>query len=206
MTTFLLIRHGDNDMIEDRVLTGRQPGVSLNANGRHQASSLAAHLGALSIRAIYSSPMERTRETAQPLADKLGQPVHLLQEINEVDFGDWTGFSYRELAEDPQWRAYKSFRSGTRTLGGEMSIQVQQRMICILETLRNRHEHDLVAIFSHGDPIRTVIAHFLGMPLDFIHRLQISPASVSALDYASRQARVLCVNHTAAADGALPLS
>ena len=206
MTTFLLIRHGDNDMIEGRVLTGRRPGVSLNANGRRQASDLAVHLSDLPIEAIYSSPMERTRETAQPLAEKLGLPVHTLQEINEVDFGDWTGSSYRELAEDPQWRAYKSFRSGIRTLGGEMSIQVQQRMICVLETLRNRHENEVVAIFSHGDPIRTVIAHFLGMPLDFIHRLQISPASVSALDYTSSQARVLCVNHTAAADGALPFT
>jgi probable phosphoglycerate mutase len=201
MTVFLLIRHADNDMLGSQVLAGRGPGVSLNENGRSQSHRLARRLAALPIEAIYSSPLERTRETAGPLAEKLGKPVQVMQEINEVDFGDWTGSSFAELSDNPRWKAFNTFRSSTRTPGGEMSIQVQQRMIGALEELCTRHPKAMVALFSHGDPIRTVIAHFLGIPLDFITRLRISPASVSVVDFTCRSARVLCVNYTAAADG-----
>ncbi|MGA6926462.1 MAG: histidine phosphatase family protein [Desulfosarcina sp.] len=199
MTVFLLIRHGDNDMIAGRRLAGRIPGTSLNETGHHQASRLADQLADLPIRAIYSSPLERTRETARPLAEKLGMPVRTLDEVNEVDFGRWSGRSFDRLPEDPLWRAYNLFRSGTRTPGGEMSIEVQQRMVSVMEKIRQASGQEMVALFSHGDPIRTAIAHFLGLPLDFIHRLRIDLASVSAIDYGSDAVRVLYVNRTGTA-------
>jgi probable phosphomutase (TIGR03848 family) len=201
MTTFLLIRHGNNDMLDRRILIGRTPGISLNAEGRGQAVDLAGHLASLPIQALYSSPMERTRETAQPLAERLDQPVHILEEVNEVDFGTWTGRGFDQLANDPQWKAYRAFRSGSRIPGGEMIIQVQQRMIVAMETLCNRHGQGMVAIFSHGDPIRTAIAYFLGMPLDFLLRLRINTASVSVVEYNSSRCDVLCINHVPAGAG-----
>ena len=204
MTTFLLIRHGNNDMLDRRVLIGRSPGISLNADGRRQATALAGYLAALPIRAVYSSPMERTRETAAPLAERLGQPVRILEEINEVDFGEWTGFDFDRLSGDPRWKTYRTFRSGGRIPGGEMLVQVQQRMIAALEALRQQHARDMVALFSHGDPIRSALAHFLGIPLDMIKRLRIGTASVSVVDYSSRGAAVQCVNHVAA-DGTFPI-
>lgn len=204
MTTFLLIRHGNNDMIDRRVLIGRTPGISLNADGRSQAAGLAGSLAALPIRAVYSSPMERTRETAAPLAERLGRPVQILEQINEVDFGEWTGCDFDQLSADPRWEDYRTFRSGACIPGGEMLVQVQQRMVAVLETLRARHVREMVALFSHGDPIRTAVAHCLGIPLDRIKRLRISTASVSAVEYTTRGVAVLCVNHIAA-DGTFPI-
>jgi probable phosphomutase (TIGR03848 family) len=204
MTTYLLIRHGNNDMIDRGVLIGRTPGISLNADGRRQAAALAEHLAALPIRAVYSSPMERTRETAAPLSERLGRSVQILEPINEVDFGEWTGWDFDQLSADPRWKAYRAFRSSSRIPGGEMLLQVQQRMIAALETLRARHERDMVALFSHGDPIRTVVAHCLGIPLDLIKRLRISTASISVVDRTPRGVRVLCVNHVAAG-GTFPI-
>jgi probable phosphoglycerate mutase len=204
MTTFLLIRHGNNDMIDRRVLIGRSPGISLNTDGRRQAGALAGHLAALPIQAVYSSPMERTRETAAPLAERLGRPVRILEEINEVDYGEWTGFDIDSLSDDPRWKTYRTFRSGSRIPGGEMLVQVQQRMIAALEALCQRHARDMVALFSHGDPIRAALAHFLGIPLDLSKRLRIGTASVSVVDYSPKGSAVLCVNHVVA-DGAFPI-
>src|SRR5436305_11011237 len=90
MATFFLIRHGANDLL-DRAIAGRLPGVHLNAHGRQQAERLAERLAQEPIRRIYSSPLERARETAQPLADRLGLEMRIAPELNEIDFGDWAG-------------------------------------------------------------------------------------------------------------------
>lgn len=76
-------------------------------------------------------------------------------------------------------------------------FMVQQRMVSAMEQIAREHGRDTVALFSHGDPIRLALAHFLGMPIDFIHRLQISPASVSAVDFTSDGVRVAVVNRRA---------
>jgi broad specificity phosphatase PhoE len=192
---FLLIRHGDNDHLHRRILAGRQSGVHLNERGRKQAAELARVMTPLSIEAIYSSPMDRARETAEPLAIQLGLPIHLLPALNEIEFGTWTGIPYDQLTDDPRWRAFNSFRSSTRVPGGEIIFEVQTRMLTALEELCGLHPEGLVTVFGHGDPIRTVLAHFMGMPLDLIPRLRLNPASISAVNFASWGAEVLCINH-----------
>ncbi len=199
MTRFLLIRHGANDMLKSDILSGRAAGVHLNAEGRRQASDLADRLSEFPIKAVYSSPLERTRETAEFIARKLEKTVHLAPAANEIDFGSWTGRTHRELAHDPQWRAYNAFRSVVRIPSGEIILEVQVRMIGVLEELCSRHPDEMIALVSHGDPIRTVIAYCLDMPLGDILRFEISPASVSIVDFSTSQApRVLCVNHSGA--------
>jgi broad specificity phosphatase PhoE len=193
---FLLIRHGDNDQLHRRILAGRQSGVHLNEHGRRQAAELAHAMASLSLEAIYSSPLERARETAEPLSVQSGLPIHLLPGLDEIDFGAWTGASFERLADDPRWRAFNSFRSSTRIPGGEIIVEVQTRMLAVLEDLCALHPDGLVAVFGHGDPIRTVLAHFMGMPLDLIPRLRLNPASISAVNFASWGAEVLCVNHS----------
>ncbi len=194
MALFLLIRHAENDFLQRRILAGRSPGVHLNARGRRQAEELAQALAGLRIEAVYSSPLERARETAEPFAIQAGLPVHLLPALNEIDFGAWTGAGFDRLAGDPHWSAFNSFRSSTRTPGGEIIFEVQARMLAALEELCAFHGDGRVAVFGHGDPLKTVVAHFLGMPLDFITRLNIDPASVSAVRFASWGAKVLFIN------------
>lgn len=195
MAIFLLIRHGANDTIKSSILAGRSPGVHLNDQGRRQAQALAAYLSPLNLAAVYSSPLERTMETAEPVARAQGKTVKILPALNEVDFGRWTGRSFDSLAGDPQWNAFNLSRSGTRIPGGEIGLEVQLRMIGALEELREKHEQGLIALVSHGDPIRSAVAHCLGLPLDAILRIEVSPASVSAVDFTYWHApRVLCIN------------
>ncbi len=101
-----------------------------------------------------------------------------------------------ELDRRDDWRRFNRFRSGVRAPGGEMMIETQARMIRQLECLRARHSEEAVAVVSHGDPIRSVIAYYLGTPIDLAARIEISPASLSVIHLAEWGARVMSVNET----------
>jgi len=178
--TLLLIRHAACDHVGRR-LAGRSPGVHLNADGRHQAEALAAALARLPIGAVYSGPLERARETGAVLAERLGRPLGAASGLDELDYGDWTGRTLESLSDDPTWRAFNASRSTTRIPGGESMDEVVARAGAELERLRRAHPGGLVAAVSHGDVIRGLLLHALGVSLDHIHRLEIAPASVSVL-------------------------
>lgn len=197
MTRFLLIRHGLTEHV-GHVLSGRLPGVHLNDAGRRQAEALAERLAGLPIAALYSSPLERARATAAPLARRLGQEVRIEDGLNEIDIGAWTGRRFTELHDDPLWQRFNRFRSGTRAPGGELMSEVQARMATTLERLHARHPDDYVAVVSHADPLRAVLLHYAGMPLDFFLRLEISPTSVSVLDLHDHGAVILRLNDSGA--------
>jgi broad specificity phosphatase PhoE len=197
VTTFFLIRHAERTGDQD-LLAGRTPGFHLTATGREQATKLARHLAAEPIRHVFSSPMERARETAEPLARQLGLVVEVLPAIHEIDSGQWTGQLFRELdAGDATWRRFNRVRSLTRIPGGESMVEVQARFINALLELHQTFPDDDIALVSHADPIKIALAAFLGAPLDFYDRLEIGLASVSevALDHGG--ARVRRINDTA---------
>jgi probable phosphomutase (TIGR03848 family) len=193
MTTFLLIRHGLTDAVGN-LMTGHNAGVHLNATGRDQAASLPRRLGAVSLAAIYSSPLERARETAQPVADAFGLRVNVEPRFIEVDFGGWTDRRFADLADDPQWQLYNAFRGVTRPPGGEALVDVQRRTVDALFDLRAQHPGDVVAVVSHADTLRAVLLYFLGMPIDFVLRLDLAPARISVLQLGEGAPRVLQVN------------
>lgn len=195
MTHLLLIRHGEHDLL-NRALAGRMPSVHLNSSGLRQVDELAGHLAEHPIRAIYASALERARESAEPLASRLGLPVLTAPEINEVDFGDWTGCTFRELHGNPEWQRFNEYRSGTPIPGGESMQAVQARMVSFLERVRLEHPDSTVAAFGHGDPIKMALMHCLSIPIDFLHRLEISTASVSTVELHEGPARVTRVNWT----------
>jgi broad specificity phosphatase PhoE len=195
MTTFLLIRHALCDPV-GKAIAGRTPGVHLNVPGLAQAEALATRVGSLPISAIYSSPLERALETAEPLARRLHLRVSPLAGLNEVDFGDWTGLTLAALAEITEWREFNTRRSTTRIPNGEIISEVVARVSEELERLRRQHESELVAVVSHGDVLRGLLSHVLGMPLDLLHRLEVEPASVSVLSYAGGAPRLLLMNST----------
>ncbi|MFP4071401.1 MAG: histidine phosphatase family protein [Desulfovibrionales bacterium] len=193
MSLIYLVRHGDNDTV-GRLITGRRPGVHLNESGREQAVQVAERLRPLHIDHIASSPMERCLETAAPLARQTGRAVDVRERLNEIDFGQWSGLDYSELDSRPGWREFNTFRSGTRIPGGEMLAEVQARMVAEVHGLSRDFSGGKVAIFSHGDPIKTVLAYFLGFPLDNVLRLEVSPGSISILSLGAETARVLGIN------------
>lgn len=196
VTTFYLIRHGANDWIGKRI-AGWTPGVHLNEAGRAQAQALAERLAREPIQQIICSPLERTRETAEPLARKLSLPIQTSEAVGEIRFGDWTGKTMDELTCDPKWKLFNTFRSGTRIPNGELMSEAQARMVTEIERLRYQFPNQGVAICSHGDPIRAALTYFLGMPLDFFQRIEISPTSVSVLVFDSFGAKILRLNCSA---------
>jgi probable phosphomutase (TIGR03848 family) len=198
MTTYLLIRHALCDPI-GQAIAGRSPGVSLNPAGRQQAEALASRLAELPIVAVYSSPLERAVETARPIAERKGVPVEPLQGFNEIDFGEWTGRTLVELDPLPEWQSFNSYRSGSRIPGGETMLEVLTRTLREFERLQLLHpEGSLVVIVSHADVLRLAIAHFLGMPLDLLLRLELGPASVSIVELQSYGPRLLLLNSAVA--------
>lgn len=196
MTTFLLIRHAATDWI-GRGLAGRLPGVHLSGDGGRQAAELAAWLEHTHIHAIYASPLERTQETAAALAQSRGLEVQADPAFLEIDFGGWTGSSFANLEHEAGWRDFNQFRSTVSAPEGENATDVQARVVRGLEKLRARHQDQTVAIVSHGDVIKAAIMHYLAIPLDFLLRFEISPASVSIVQVHNTGPHVVAVNRTA---------
>jgi broad specificity phosphatase PhoE len=188
VTKFFLIRHAENDLV-GHTLAGRMPGVHLNDAGRRQAARLAAKLIDSGITKICSSPMERAVETAEPLADRLGLKIEIRSGFNELNFGDWTGHKFAELEAQERWRQWNSYRLGIRPPNGEMMIEVQSRFVVEIERLRADMPETNIAIFSHGDPLKSALMYYIGAPLDHFRRFEISPAgySILALDDWSSQ-------------------
>lgn len=195
-TTFvLLIRHGENDWVGTDRLAGRTPGVHLNEKGRQQAADLAALLKEQPIAAVYSSPLERCMETAEPLARALGMSVRAEPGVMEVNYGDWQGQSLKELSKLPDWHMVQHFPSTYRFPQGETLRETQARAVSTIERLHEQHSNEVVAVFSHGDIIRTTVAHFLGTPIDLFQRVIINTASVSVLALHDRRPMVLGMNY-----------
>lgn len=195
MATFLLIRHAAPDL-PGPVMSGRTPGVHLCPRGREQAKALAERLAEAPIRAIYSSPLERTRETAECLARRLELLVQVRPELGELDFGEWTGKMLNELEPLPEWALFNQFRSVRRIPGGETLQEAQARMVRFMIRLHEEQPDGLIALVSHSDVIKAALVYFLGMPLDLMHRIEIDQASVSAVAFEEWTTRVLYVNHS----------
>ena len=194
-TTFLLVRHAAHSAL-GKMITGRMPGVSLSAEGRSQAEALAERLSSLPLAAVYSSPLERTLETAEPLARRHGLEVRVTDQVVEMDFGEWTGVSFENLESDPRWKNFNLFRSGTPAPGGEMMAEVQVHAVRELDRLRLLHPGELVAIVSHADVIRALLAYYLGVHLDLFQRMEIVPASVSVVRLFDWGPQVVRLNDT----------
>lgn len=194
-TLVLLVRHGLTPTT-GRVLPGRAPGLHLSDAGAAQALRLAERLDGLALDALYSSPLERARETAAPTASARGLDVAVSTGLVECDFGDWTGRELAELSRLPEWDAVQRTPSTFRFPGGESFAEAQERMLAAVERIRAAHTGGTVACFSHADPIRLLLAHYLGTPLDAFQRIWIDTASVSALWFAEAAPAVLTSNST----------
>lgn len=188
------MRHGAHDLA-GVALAGRLPQVALNPQGRAQAEALANALSASGINALYSSPQRRTRETALAIAQRLQLPVHDAPEFDEIDFGEWTGRSFSELAAgSPGWREWVERRAGATPPGGEAFVKVRQRVLEGADRLRRAHPADAVVVVSHADVIKALIATHLNMSLNDLERFEIGCATVSVIDMGEGWAKVKCVN------------
>ena len=195
-TLVLLVRHGQT-ATTGTILPGRAKGLHLAEIGLGQARRAAERLADLKqIDAVYSSPLERARETAAPIAAARSLKVLIERSLLECDFGEWTGQELKSLMKLPEWKTVQRYPSGFRFPGGESFSEMQQRIVGSLETLRNRHPGGVVVAVSHADPIKAAVAHALGTHLDLFQRIVISTCSVTAIAYGDGGPTVLTVNST----------
>jgi probable phosphomutase (TIGR03848 family) len=195
MNRLLLIRHALNDWVGKRV-AGWTPGVSLNEEGREQAARLAQALEPVPLQALYSSPLERAVETAEPIAKSHGLPMEIRDSIGESRYGELEGKPIEDIFKEDLWEKWRLNPSRTRFPGAETTYEVQVRVVEQLEQILQDHPEGNVAVVTHADPIRVAVAHYVGLPLDLLGRLWVSPASVSVLRFDEWGPRLTCLSHT----------
>lgn len=196
-TTILLVRHGVTSST-GKVLPGRAKGLHLSETGIAQAETAATRIADLSKQptALYVSPLERTRETAAPIARALGLKAQIHRGLIECDFGDWTGAQLSALQKKPEWRTVQTAPSAFRFPNGESFTDMQRRIWDALCEIAERHRGETVVAVSHADPIKAAVTYAQGVPLDLFQRTVISTCSVSALMLGTGSPVVLSVNNT----------
>lgn len=198
MTTILLIRHAVNDFVKTGKLAGWTPEVHLNEEGHAQAAALGERLAAAPLDHIYSSPLERTMETAAAIQKHHPRlEIEQNREIGEVKYGDWEGMEIAALRKRKMWDVVQEYPSRARFPNGETMRGVQVRAVNEIERLVAAHPRQMIAIVSHADLIKMVLAHYLGMHLDNFQRIVVSPASISTLMLAHGRPFIASMNDIA---------
>lgn len=195
-TLVLLVRHGQTPTT-GKTLPGRARGLHLAEQGRAQAQQAADRIAALKdVAAIYASPMERTQDTAKPIAKARKLRLRTHKGLNECDFGEWTGSELKALNKLPEWRTVQRYPSGFRFPGGESFQEMQARICSAIADLVARHPGQTVVAVSHADPIKAAVASAMGTHLDLFQRIVVSPCSITAILYGPDGPVVLAVNST----------
>ncbi len=195
-TVIIMVRHGKTPST-GKLLPGRTAGLHLSDTGQIEALDVAERLSNLSeVSAIYSSPLERARETAMPIGKIFNKKVVINKGLLECDFGKWTGKELGKLMKLPEWSTVQRAPSTFRFPNGESFTEMQTRMVSTLDGLRKAHPGGIVICISHADPIKAAVAHAMGTHLDLFQRIVISTCSVSAVSYSAHGPVVLTVNST----------
>jgi broad specificity phosphatase PhoE len=196
MALLHLLRHGQHDL-GGGVLAGRMPGVGLTERGRAEIAAASEQLAGENIAALYASPLQRTRESAEIVSARLELPIEFRDDLVELDFGEWTGATFDSIRADPRWRSWSQHRSLSRIPGGETMRVVQFRAVEAILEIGERHRDAACVIVSHGDVIRSALVFALGMPLDFYGRIEVAQGSLSTIRIDEGGIRVVSINERA---------
>jgi len=195
MPLLLLIRHGENEYVKTGKLAGRLPGIHLNERGRKQAAELAEALKQIPLKAIYSSPLERAVETAEPIVEGRKLEIQLRPELMDNDIGKWQGRSLKQLNRTKIWKKVQQAPSRFKFPEGESFLETQTRIASCLDDIAASHKpKDIVAVVFHADPIKLAVAHYMGIPLDHFQRLACDTGSVTVLYLSEMGAHLIKLN------------
>ena len=208
-TLIIFVRHGRTPTTGTK-LPGRAPNLHLSDEGKSQAEMIAKEIKKSSnsflgtkVSAVYASPMERTQETAKPIAKTLNLRVRTLQGLNECDFGDWTGRRLRDLSKLKSWSIIQKQPSSFRFPNGESFTEMQNRILKTVDKILERHSGETVVCVSHADPIKAILASAVGTPLDLFQRILVGPCSASVVLYTKERPLVLTLNSNGNFNGSL---
>ncbi|MBA4376219.1 MAG: phosphoglycerate mutase [Anaerolinea sp.] len=193
MTTLFLVRHGKTESSGKR-LCGNLRGIHLNEFGKQQAEIIANYVAEFPIKAIFSSPLERTMETAMPLVQKTNLTITPQEFLREIDFGDFQGKG-EELLESPIWKEFNEHPAKVRFPNGETIHESQKRVVEGLDKLCSEFSaNDQIVIVSHCEALRLAVAFALGAPIDAYQRLTIDPGSITRIEWQDGRYRLLSLN------------
>lgn len=195
MQLVLLIRHGLAEYKPGR-LYGWTPGVHLSAEGRDQVKRLAERLEPVKLNAIYSSPLERCSETAQAILAGRKLNIDVVEGLGEVKYGSWQGKTFKSLIKQPLWRTVQMVPSQATFPGGESLLAMQTRGVLAIEEIRKKHKQGTIAVVSHADMIKALVAHYLGLHLDLFQRIHIDTASLTAIAFHGAFPRIVRMSDT----------
>jgi probable phosphoglycerate mutase len=196
MPLLLLIRHGENDFVKTGKLPGQSAGIHLNERGQKQAQALGEALTHVPIKAVYSSPLERALETAEPIATSHKLTIQQEPGLMDAHVGKWQGKSIRALRLTNAWKIVQHSPSRFQFPDGESFMDLQTRIVNTLESIVRKHKNpkDIVAVIFHADPIKLAVSHFLGLPLDHFQRLSCDTGSLTALFVGTMGANLIKLN------------
>ena len=180
MTVFYLVRHGVTSHTGHK-LSGWMPDIHLTDAGRRQAEAAAESLSKAPFKAVYASPITRCAETARIIASRHRLRVRTRDDLGEVEYGSWTNKSLKVVARTKLWSKVQRWPAGARIPEGESFVEVQTRAVEAIEDLRTKHRKDQICVVSHGDVIRLLAAHYMGIHLDLFQRIVVSPGSITVL-------------------------
>jgi broad specificity phosphatase PhoE len=187
--TLYFLRHGQTTFSREGAFCGSGLDPGLTADGLEMARQFAAAYRAIPWSAIYSSPLQRTLMTAQPLSDAVGMTPELRDELKEIGYGKWEGQSAETINRDyhddyVRWEADPGWHAPT---GGEPAVAIAHRGLRVVEEIKQRFSHGNVLIVSHKATIRVILCSLLGIDVGrFRYRLACPVASVSVVELGSR--------------------
>lgn len=195
MLELLLIRHGQTDWNAERRIMGNEP-IGLNSAGQQQIKRLAALLKPLPLESIYSSPHRRAEETSHFLNEGRNLKIEFHPDLREIEYGDWIGKTFHEIRSDPNYVEYYRSPHLPVCKNGESLQTVQKRGVGFIESLRKEIKKGRIVIVSHADWIKSVLLHYLNVPLSQIYQLRIDNGSLSYLTLEDKRNRLIAVNYT----------
>jgi probable phosphoglycerate mutase len=194
----ILVRHATCAQM-DSVLLGRSIDPPLDACGEGQARIVAKRLADIPELVVESSPRRRARHTAGIIAAMRDTVVRIVPQLDELDFGAWSGQRFDALAADPSWRRWNKYRGVSRTPGGDSIRDAQERALLHFHKLEQTFDNETIAIVTHAEVIRSIVLLASQMSIDDYSRVEILPASLTRICVAGSQLRLDSVNERAVA-------
>jgi phosphoserine phosphatase len=200
-----VVRHGETEWVRERRFAGSRD-IPLTEAGRDQCAAVARALAGTTVAAVYASPLDRARASAELIAKPHGLPVRIVPAFSEMTFGSWEGLTRDEArTRDPEaWAQWRSAPHLLKLAGGETIPEVAERVTAGIAALQEAHDGQTVVLISHGVVARVIVLGALGLGLDRLWTLDAAPAGITEIEYEPGWATVHRMNTVAHLEAAAP--